>query len=700
MAFRPRYFTRTVSPNENNILYNDQDRFRSTDYYSDFTRAQGSYRHQYSRPPPLFARNMAPANRFINRGHRQGTGHMGVGGPKTITAHTAKLLFHSAQCTYQANNWAHTPKSVDKNVEKLLNSIMVPMPDQGSNRDKNELKNKWCQEINSIVNRHLHRKQAETDSQLQELLSNNADYPNIDQLPDGAKQVTEKYLTKHYGRKLTATRKQELLQGAMDKLRGQTTTQTLSGRREATDTATNIASTTTEGVNAIATIATPLPTRIPQATETLLASNTIELDNRNPLRNSAVLSPGVKRLNSQIKLSNRFSCLKQFTPEIEDTDVSEDEGPDKVTPPAKRTMSRDTPPPRDTQPPRNEFSLTTDEWPTLPEGDLWWANQAPVKEPTEKGGRNSTNSAEKRNKAAPAPAQETAQAGPSTPALQSRTITAVPADRTETATTGDQGEQDTSVTLSEAEEILNASLSPARPCSQPTTLQGPRDNSPPVPRPQRLSASQKLTTTNKAHVNPRKERGLKNNWTIQVKYNTKVLILTDSNFKRACNLPPGWQVEAYPGASLCHIERLAKLAQAQIQNTPGLQSVILSVGINDRDNDWVGTTQKQTNQIIRTINAFPKTCPCHFLEIAIPDHLDPGRTGKAKENLTKLNNHVASKLHPGLFVLNIPHEEVMTDDRQNIHYDQDTMNRIMDNLYTYFLGAGLTGKGPVAHAHH
>ena len=138
----------------------------------------------------------------------------------------------------------------------------------------------------------------------------------------------------------------------------------------------------------------------------------------------------------------------------------------------------------------------------------------------------------------------------------------------------------------------------------------------------------------------------------------------------------------------------------QKQNTPKLEKVILSVGINDRDNDWSGTTHKSANQIVRTINSFHQTCPCYFLEVGIPEHLDPGRSGKAKDNLAKLNSHILGKLSANArFVPNIPSSTICTDDVQNVHYDQDTMDRIMENLYMYFLGKTHQGKGGISPPH-
>ena len=555
-------------------------------------------------------------------------------GPQTLAAHSAKIIFGKAQCTRQQHNWTNIPRGVQRNIDRLLDNIMVPMPDGMIKTSKEDLKWKWGQEIRDIVNEHLIRKQTELDAKITDLTVQSADYPDAEIQKKGAEQIVNKYLHKHYGRKINNEQKQELVQAAFSRW-------TINHGTQLAETS----QTPEAGANQNANTMAPIATTHTTVTTTPIVINTrqgdiIELQTQNALINTAVIHPRNKRTNSEMKLSNRFQAL------INPDEPSDDEDNELPTP-QLNSSDRITPPAKKVKPTAGSSSRTED---TLPSPQLnSWATPLAL---------------------TPVPANTTAV---------NENLIDLPTTLTPGSETTSQRNHLTSLIPSQGlSQVLAGST------SGPSTSTDPSYLKPRI-----------IDTGNVAHQHERKSKGLKLQWTIQVKFNTRVLVISDSNFKRARRLPKDWQVEVYPGAALTHIDNLARLAQKQ--NSTRLEKVILSVGINDRDNDWSGTTQKSANQIVRTINSFPSTCPCYFLEVGIPEHLDLGRTGRAKDNLVRLNSHILGKLAAtARFVPNIPSNTICTDDVQNIHYDQNTMDRIMDNLYMHFLGKTQQGKGGIS----
>src|SRR5206468_1016635 len=94
----------------------------------------------------------------------------------------------------------------------------------------------------------------------------------------------------------------------------------------------------------------------------------------------------------------------------------------------------------------------------------------------------------------------------------------------------------------------------------------------------RLSASQPAMTIGArpvVHI----ER-IKSHWSLKVKPQTKTVVIADSNFRLATQLPADWEVHVYPGMSL--IQTCRVIESSNLRSSNNLQHVIFNAGINNR----------------------------------------------------------------------------------------------------------------------
>lgn len=161
--------------------------------------------------------------------------------------------------------------------------------------------------------------------------------------------------------------------------------------------------------------------------------------------------------------------------------------------------------------------------------------------------------------------------------------------------------------------------------------------------------------------------------------NSKVLILGDSNIAKAKNLPQaGKSVElhSFPGAKICHFIKMAN-EHRTTQGSP--EVIILSVGINNRDN----STSTHKAQIKSLLQGYSKKFPSsqiYFPQINVPS----GLTRAQKRSLEALNSsanellrtftncHSISKLPDQAF-------EISRTDPYKIHWTTQTANNFMSH---------------------
>ena len=191
----------------------------------------------------------------------------------------------------------------------------------------------------------------------------------------------------------------------------------------------------------------------------------------------------------------------------------------------------------------------------------------------------------------------------------------------------------------------------------------------------RLSASQPAMTIGARPV-VHNER-IKSHWSLKVKPQTKTVVIADSNFRLATQLPADWEVHVYPGMSL--IQTCRVIESSNLRSSNNLQHVIFNAGINNRG--W--TFSNVLIDFNKVCSSIEKTgCTGHFVGISIP----PEIPDYEKETIRRINNHAKGKLgNKYIQQLSPDQVSVSPTDKFKIHYDHDTIFKICDNIVNHFL---------------
>ena len=151
----------------------------------------------------------------------------------------------------------------------------------------------------------------------------------------------------------------------------------------------------------------------------------------------------------------------------------------------------------------------------------------------------------------------------------------------------------------------------------------------------------------------------------EIKANHPFLFIGDSNLNR---IPPftnsNIQVDSYPGACIYHLKEVL----GNTPPNPEVETVVLSVGINNMDHDPHRTSTKQLNTMYtNAVKAFPNAA------VYIPViHTSPNLSTTQLTNLRTLNKYITSRF-PTLLEI---HQSLFHTGPDNIHWTQETANRI------------------------
>ena len=144
------------------------------------------------------------------------------------------------------------------------------------------------------------------------------------------------------------------------------------------------------------------------------------------------------------------------------------------------------------------------------------------------------------------------------------------------------------------------------------------------------------------------------------------IILGDSNLSRIqSHSRSNLQIDSYPGATFYHIAGLLEKTQ---QNSK-VEKVLLSVGINNKDQHPKRTAIKQLQSMVRvTKSTFPAA------EIWIPlinysQNLEP----QQKSNLEEINSHILRNMP---HVPKLPEGDFRTT-RDDIHWTERTADKML-----------------------
>ena len=206
--------------------------------------------------------------------------------------------------------------------------------------------------------------------------------------------------------------------------------------------------------------------------------------------------------------------------------------------------------------------------------------------------------------------------------------------------------------------LKRSAPSPTSSPDSPTTI-------PPTPKRPRGDASQKnrYPCTPNTHLsNP------KNNWKLPPT-EKPILIIGDSNLSRITSTPSkDVQVESYPGAKLCHADRIV----SSYSHPQHPEKIILSFGLNNRSTEPRSTSFHNLRKLIGTTKkTFPKS-EIYFPLVNIARNLPQ----REIENLKKLNHLAKNDLHRVTIIpcLDSSQFELSSDP---IHWTKQTANSIM-----------------------
>jgi len=170
-------------------------------------------------------------------------------------------------------------------------------------------------------------------------------------------------------------------------------------------------------------------------------------------------------------------------------------------------------------------------------------------------------------------------------------------------------------------------------------------------------------------------------WGISPRPNTKCVVISDSNMRKANNIPNGWEVHVFPGAKLNHAaEIIKKLGPAK-----GLEKLVISVGINNRD--WNSTNiTTDVNKVYST--AEKSKISAYFVGVSAP----PTLNDKQKSAINDLNKQALKRFGNRNYISPTDKVSVDPSDSFGIHYDIGTVNGIFTNIKKHFLSVSKGGS--------
>lgn len=185
-----------------------------------------------------------------------------------------------------------------------------------------------------------------------------------------------------------------------------------------------------------------------------------------------------------------------------------------------------------------------------------------------------------------------------------------------------------------------------------------------------------LTQTTASRPIIHESNGNKSTWSLRPQLHTTMIVIADSNLKRAVTLPGNWEVHVFPGMKLEHATRMVNQLNNQVTR---LKHVVISVGINNRACAYT-TNNIELGKLNSALGRGPYAG--HFLGVSIPPTLSRSET----ENLRGINSAASNKFL-GRFIAPLPSQQVsvIPTDVTGIHYDDETVKKICDKLTAPFL---------------
>jgi len=162
----------------------------------------------------------------------------------------------------------------------------------------------------------------------------------------------------------------------------------------------------------------------------------------------------------------------------------------------------------------------------------------------------------------------------------------------------------------------------------------------------------------------------KKDWSIYPMQDVRVLVIGDSNLRDVISVPPLWEVHVLHGARIGHV--IGACSRLSLDKPSNLETVVFQVGVNHRED---------TNPPVQHLKILARKFKAVGVRTAfVGVSYDSKLPGRQRIQLNELN--LAAKDSFDIYVPPLHPREVMIrrGDRYGIHYDTDTVCRIMASI--------------------
>jgi len=160
----------------------------------------------------------------------------------------------------------------------------------------------------------------------------------------------------------------------------------------------------------------------------------------------------------------------------------------------------------------------------------------------------------------------------------------------------------------------------------------------------------------------------KSRWKLVIKNSPSTVLVTDSNFRLAHDIPipDDWEIHVYPGNNFAHTTNILKTATIP----DCVKNVILAVGINNKEWKFETSTRPDLNKMV--VEAKKMKPSVHFLGVST---VDPPAS-------IKMINESGRRNFGDKFIPALPEDQVTISpiDPLGIHVDKVTVQKIINSI--------------------
>jgi len=160
----------------------------------------------------------------------------------------------------------------------------------------------------------------------------------------------------------------------------------------------------------------------------------------------------------------------------------------------------------------------------------------------------------------------------------------------------------------------------------------------------------------------------KSEWKLTIKNTPKTVLVTDSNFRLAQEIPipEDWEIHVFPGNNFSHTTNILKTATIPTS----VENVVLAVGINNKGSNFETSINPDMTKMATEAKSMRQTI--HFLGVS---------TVNPSESIKKINE-MAMKIFGEKFIPALPEDQVTISpiDPFNVHHNKITVEKIIKSI--------------------